>query len=89
MKIVTTHVYPPIPIRQFDWQAHYDSEADEQMNCGHGRTEAEAVVDLLDNHPRCKDEGGYVGTMGECMLCDAEQGVACRLQTTRTMRKSK
>ena len=21
MKIVTTHVFPPIPIRNFDWQA--------------------------------------------------------------------
>jgi hypothetical protein len=51
-KIVTTHVYPPIPIRQFDWQAHYDGEEDEQMDAGYGRTKEEAVVDLIENYPR-------------------------------------
>jgi len=51
-KIITTHVYPPIPLRQFDWQAHYAGEEDERYDAGHGRTEAEAVVDLLENYPR-------------------------------------
>ena len=83
MKIITTHIYPPIPIRQFYWQAHYDDEEPNdngQMAYGSGRTKAEAIADLLDNHPRCKDQGGYVGTIGECMLCDAEQGVECRFK---------
>jgi hypothetical protein len=25
-KIVTSHVYPPIPARNWDWCAHYDGE---------------------------------------------------------------
>jgi hypothetical protein len=41
-RIVTTLVYPPIPIRSMDWQAHYAGEEDEQMATGHGVTEAEA-----------------------------------------------
>lgn len=59
-KIKTSHVYPPIPIREFDWQAYYDGE-EEAGQYGHGRTEAAAVVDLIENHPRggvwCEREG--------------------------------
>lgn len=51
-KIITTHVYPPIPIRSMDWQAHYDGEEDEQMATGTGATEQEAIDDLIENHPR-------------------------------------
>jgi hypothetical protein len=51
-RIVVEFVYPPIPIRQFDYLAYYADEADEQMDHGTGRTAAEAVVDLLENHPR-------------------------------------
>lgn len=51
-KIITTFVYPPIPVRHFDWQAHYDGEEDEQMVTGSGATETEAVLDLIENHPR-------------------------------------
>lgn len=49
IKIVTSHVYPPIPVRQFDWCAHYD---DPEGPCGYGPTEAAAVDDLIDNYPR-------------------------------------
>jgi hypothetical protein len=48
-KVVTENIYPPIPIRQFDWTAHYD---DPEGPCGYGATEAEAIADLLENHPR-------------------------------------
>lgn len=59
-KIVATFIHPPIPIRSFDWQATYD---DYDADCdgdgffsndpiGHGRTEADAVLDLIENHPR-------------------------------------
>lgn len=54
-KIVTTHVYPPIPVRHMDWQAHYDNDEpddDGRMDVGHGATTDEAVRDLMDNHPR-------------------------------------
>lgn len=45
-RIVTEHVYPPIPIRQFDWVAHYD---DPEGVTGWGRTEEAAVLDLIEN----------------------------------------
>jgi len=55
-KIVAHFVYPPIPIRTCDWQAVYDDDEpndDGHMPAGLGRTEADAVLDLIrDNHPR-------------------------------------
>lgn len=48
-KVVTRHVYPPIPLRQFDWCAYYDGDEpnDEgHMMMGFGRTEQEAIDDL-------------------------------------------
>ena|ERR1044071_2240824 len=36
-------VYPPIPIRQFDWAAYRDPE----RHTGRGATQAEAIADLL------------------------------------------
>ena len=46
MNIQTTFVYPPIPVRSFDWQAYVDGyEPGDAL--GHGATEAEAVADLL------------------------------------------
>lgn len=60
-RIIVTFIYPPIPIRTCDWQAHYDGEEDEQMDVGQGATEAEAVLDLIENHPRpdvfCPERG--------------------------------
>lgn len=44
-KIITEFVYPPIPIRSFDWSAVFDGyEPDEPI--GWGATEAEAIADL-------------------------------------------
>lgn len=57
-KIKTHNSFPPIPIRQFDWQAWYDGEEDEQMACGHGATEEAAIADLIENHPRTGTRGG-------------------------------
>lgn len=51
-RIITSHVYPPIPIRSFDWSAHYEGEEDIGMKIGWGTTEAEAIEDLVENHPR-------------------------------------
>lgn len=50
-RIHTEHVYPPIPVRQFDWSAvtdDYDGADDSRHPIGHGRTEIEAVQDLLE-----------------------------------------
>lgn len=54
-KIITVHVYPPIPVRMVDWQAHYDNDEpddDGRVAVGTGATEAEAIKDLMENHPR-------------------------------------
>lgn len=42
--IQTEHVYPPIPDRRFDWCAYRDPE---HYLKGWGRTEQEAIADLL------------------------------------------
>ena len=57
MKIRTTCIYPPIPIRSFDWCAvdddTYDAEWDDERgfhsSCpiGYGATEQAAIDDLL------------------------------------------
>lgn len=52
MKIITSHVFPTIPIRTSDWCAHYDGE-EEAGNYGWGRTEAEAIADFIEN---CADD---------------------------------
>lgn len=49
MNIRTTYVYPPIPIRQFDWSAIDDDTYDgEGCPIGTGATEREAVMDLYE-----------------------------------------
>lgn len=50
-KIETSFVYPPIPIRDFDWCAtfdDYDGAEDSNHPVGFGRTEAEAIADLIE-----------------------------------------
>lgn len=49
MKIITSHVYPPIPWRGNDWCAYYDG-TEESGPIGWGETEAKAVTDLKDNY---------------------------------------
>jgi hypothetical protein len=56
VKIITNFDYPPIPIRQFDWSAvtdNYDGAEDSHCPIGHGRTEAEAIADLLEQLEEC------------------------------------
>ena len=51
MKIKTNFEYPPIPIRDFDWSAidddTYDGAEDSHCPIGWGRTEEEAIADLM------------------------------------------
>jgi hypothetical protein len=49
MKIRTYHVHPPIPIRDWDWSA-VDNDTYDGEGCpiGYGRTEQEAIADLLE-----------------------------------------
>jgi len=72
-KIRTDNIYPPIPIRQFDWVAWYDGEEDEQMATGSGATEAEAVADLIENHPRTATRGGPTESDPNRPYCNPDQ----------------
>lgn len=50
-KIITSFVYPPIPVRTSDWQAHYDGDEpddDGRMRCGWGETKEAAIQRLLE-----------------------------------------
>jgi hypothetical protein len=42
MQITTHFIFPPIPIRSYDWRAYYDAEG---IN-GYGETEQDAIEDL-------------------------------------------
>jgi hypothetical protein len=46
MNIKTSFVYPPIPVRDFDWQA-YEPGYEPGDALGHGATEEQAIADLL------------------------------------------
>jgi hypothetical protein len=51
MRVRTTFVFPPIPVRDFDWSAvdeeTYDGADDSNCPIGRGPTEEAAVADLL------------------------------------------
>jgi hypothetical protein len=49
--IRTSYDPPPIPHRQFDWTAIYDNY-DGGDPIGYGKTEQDAIDDLVLNHPR-------------------------------------
>jgi hypothetical protein len=46
-KIITSHDYPPIPIRDYDWSAIRE-DYDEGDLIGTGRTEQDAINDLIN-----------------------------------------
>lgn len=51
-KITVRFIYPPIPQREFDWCATFDNDEpddDGNMLAGYGRTQLDALNDLLDN----------------------------------------
>lgn len=60
-KIITEHVYPPIPERGFDWSAvrdGYDGAPDSHCLVGRGPTEQAAIDDLLQQEQeRTEDDG--------------------------------
>lgn len=51
-KIVTSHVFPPIPDRSHDWCAYYEGEEEAGLY-GYGVTEAAAIEDFGVN---CRPE---------------------------------
>lgn len=90
MKIQTDYWAKPIPIRRFDWCATWENYEggdgyDERPGpVGYGATEQEAIDDLLEIAPPCKNDGvPYVRQDGGCLKCDADSGEACRDQGAR------
>lgn len=99
-KIKTEFWMKPIPLRQFDWLAFYDGDEPNDngsMPHGEGRTEAEAVVDLIENHPRgIQCERDFCGVCGgdrtseaaeRCREreCPIDHGdCTCRLETVHS-----
>lgn len=49
LKIRTEHVYPPIPVREWDWSAVDDSTYEPGGPIGWGRTEQAAIENLIDD----------------------------------------
>jgi hypothetical protein len=47
-QISTEYVYPPIPIRNFDWRAWF-TDNDEEGPVGWGATQEQAIADLQEN----------------------------------------
>lgn len=45
-RIVTTHIFPPIPDRNFDWMAYLENDAEKPWMHGYGPTEQDAIEDL-------------------------------------------
>lgn len=68
-KIITNYWRKPIPTDLFDWTAWYDGE-EELGHYGHGKTEAEAIADLKDSHPRDEEPSpaNFEETFG-CLGC--------------------
>lgn len=75
-KIITDFIHPPIPDRRHDWLAYREGD-EEEGHKGEGRTEAEAIQDLLDwetedeDLPRCQGCGGELDEdwAGYCPTC--------------------
>jgi hypothetical protein len=45
-KIIIDHVFPPIPLRHFDYRAYHDGDEELTARHGYGATEAAALADL-------------------------------------------
>jgi hypothetical protein len=46
MNIITEHVHPPIPARNYDWISYDEDTYEPGSPCGWGRTREEAIADL-------------------------------------------
>lgn len=68
LRICTEFVYPPIPDRNYDWQAWVEGEEESNI-CGRGRTESDAVAELL-------------ATLEEVRECHPESLVECYCDNT-------
>ena len=58
-KIIVDYVYPPIPIRSFDYAAYFDGE---EERVGYGATPREAIEELRDGDECAVCNGDDAGT---------------------------
>lgn len=56
--IVTTHTFPPIPDRRWDWCAFREGH-EEDLIQGWGETEAEAIADLVRLEGEMEEAGPW------------------------------
>lgn len=64
-KVRTSHEFPPIPVRCFDWFAVDDSTYDGEGPIGMGATEQAAIEDLLEQIDEDRDGNDYVKPDGQ------------------------
>lgn len=58
-EIVTQHVYPPIPLRMFDWCAFRDGDEENPSRIAWGPTEDAAVSELMAMEEADKTDEAY------------------------------
>jgi hypothetical protein len=80
MKIVTEHVYPPIPDRSSDWSAVTENYDGPGSPIGWGPTEAAAISDLEEK----LDDADEAAELAADMACDACKGTGFVTVSTRT-----
>ncbi len=54
--IVTYYSFPAVPIRWLDWVAYIEDDERDGTLYGHGRTEIDAILDLINNWKDKEDE---------------------------------
>ena len=58
-RVHLSFVYPPIPLRNFDWSATRDNYDEGDLH-GAGETKAEALIDLLIQEDETVDQFGWM-----------------------------
>lgn len=66
IKIHTTHVFPPIPDRRFDWCAWDDDLGEDCSRHGWGPTEAAAIADLMQQLETTSPEDTAAALIEQC-----------------------
>ena len=81
MVIKTSCIYPPIPIRSYDWMAWVDGREEDTWLQGYGATEAQAIAELRERIEEAGEEApeqcdcvfrGDIADVSECGLHGGE-----------------
>lgn len=72
--IQTDFIYPPIPVRQFDWAAFRDPEGQH----GFGLSEDDAILDLLETEALRDDSDEPYECDCGCRYAEAVSVLVCR-----------